>query len=309
MRIPRQTILLSSILVLSIAILNIVFFDHSTSLVEAQNNDKKFIFLPLITKPFVLIESEMVHVPSGEFQMGCYDITDLNADCGNNVPVHTVYLDAYNIDKYEVTNEQYAAFLNRRNSNDCSGSECIDLGDTDSRINYRNGQYMVDGGYDNHPVIQVTWYGAYTYCAETGARLPTEAEWEKAARGSNDRRQYPWGDRDSSSGDCTRANFYGDSGPCVGHTRPVGSYPAGSSPYGALDMIGNVWELVNDWYDQNYYFDSPTNNPPGPSAGIHKVVRGGGYNATFIFISVDTRGGWNPSDSQYYVGFRCAASP
>ena len=113
----------------------------------------------------------------------------------------------------------------------------------------------------------MTWYGANTYCSENRKRLPTEAEWEKAARGTSVR-AYPWGD---GGVNCTLVNYYG----CIGGTAAVGSYPAGASPYGVMDMAGNVWEWVNDWYLDGYYSSSPYSNPLGPLTGTYRVLRGG----------------------------------
>jgi formylglycine-generating enzyme required for sulfatase activity len=249
---------------------------------------------------------ETVFVPAGEFQMGCHPDHNGGFDCyshSHELPLHAVYLDAYTIDKYEVTNDQYAAFLNGRAGNDCGGYECVDLDSPYAHITYQGGQYVVESGYGDHPVIEVSWYGADSYCTENGGRLPTEAEWEKAARETTVR-AYPWGDQYP---DCTLANYYLGSGNyCVGDTTPVGSYPVGASPYGAMDMAGNVYEWVNDWYDGDYYSNSPYSNPPGPDTGTYKVLRGGSWLSLDYSVRAADRNFNDPTDRDNLVGFRCA---
>jgi len=219
----------------------------------------------------------LMYVPAGEFLMGSED-SDAYDD---EAPEHTVNLDAYWIDKTEVTNEMYKA--------------CVNAGKCDapsSTSDYDNPEYS------NHPVVYVSWDDATTYCQWAGRRLPTEAEWEKAARGT-DGRKYPWGDEAPTDG---LANFNWN----VGDTTPVGNYPDGASPYGALDMAGNVWEWVNDFYDENYYATSPRNSPPGPSASAPRVLRGGswGDGARDLRAPFRGRGVARFADG----GFRCAAS-
>ena len=247
---------------------------------------------------------EMVTVPAGEFQMGC-DSSNPSENCYTwEQPLHTVYLDAYAIDKYEVTNAQYAEFLNAEGNQEEGGDTWLDADDPDVRI-HESGVWQVDAGYEDHPVIEVTWYGARAYCQWQGKRLPTEAEWEKAGRGNSDTRMYPWGNQ---AADCTLANFYvgGSTGYCVGDTTPVGSYPTGASPYGAMDMAGNVYEWVNDWYQSDYYDVSPYSNPPGPTSGSFKVLRGGSFGHAWNYIRVANRRFNYPYGSFYSFGFRCA---
>jgi formylglycine-generating enzyme required for sulfatase activity len=243
---------------------------------------------------------EMITIPAGSFRMGCDPAHNGNVSCSSDLlPIHTVYLDEYRIDKYEVTNAQYAQCVAAGNCVAPSSNESI------SRTSYYN-----NPTYDDYPVIYVSWQDATNYCVWAGKRLPSEAEWEKAARGTNVI-TYPWGD---ASPTCSLANhsFYNGSSytNCVGDTSEVGSYPDGASPYGVMDMAGNVWEWVNDWYSSSYYSTSPASNPLGPASGSYKVLRGGGWGTTIYLLRVSSRSSDNPTirDSHVY-GFRCAASP
>jgi formylglycine-generating enzyme required for sulfatase activity len=224
-------------------------------------------------------------IPAGPFQMGIGPGTSIRG------PMHTVYLDSYQIMRHEVTNWQYMQCVIQQG---CSG---LMYG-----YSYSRNSYYGNPNYVDYPVLWNTWYMANQYCAWAGGRLPTEAEWEKAARGASDTRDYPWGNQDI---DCTRANYDLS---CLGDTAMVGSYPAGSSPYGAMDMIGNVWEWVNDWYQWDYYAISPSYNPPGPATGNYKVIRGSSYLGNVPSSYVYDRM-YRAPDFLSDIGFRCMKSP
>jgi formylglycine-generating enzyme required for sulfatase activity len=225
-----------------------------------------------------------VAVPAGSFQMGS------TTGALDEQPVHKVTGPAFQIDRTEVTNGRYA--------------QCVSAGACSApalQSSATRRQYFGDARFQDFPVIQVSWTQASQFCAWTGGRLPTEAEWERAARGTSDARTYPWGD---STPDCTKANFAG----CVGDTDRVGQRPAGQSPYGVQDMAGNVWEWTADWYDASYYTRSPESNPQGPETGSLKVMRGGCWVSGTASLRSTCRkaelpGTWAPN-----VGFRCAYS-
>ena len=169
------------------------------------------------------------------------------------------------------------------------------------------GEWQADSKLSKHPVVFISWFDAESYCKWAGRRLPTEAEWEKAARGE-DGRTYPWGEEIT----CNHANirkYTGNSYYCIGGTTAVGSYPDGVSPYGMLDMAGNVSEWVADWIDEKYYDYSPLENPQGPSSGTFRVLRGGNFYFTEWGSRSTIRWGVPPEAKDAYFGFRCALSP
>jgi len=237
---------------------------------------------------------EMVYVPEGSFEMGS------SAGYDDEKPVHNVFLDAFFIDKYEVSNAQYSICVK---SGICNAP--IDISSSTRDV------YYSKPGYADYPVINVNWFEAKNYCDWVGGRLPTEAEWEKAARGT-DGRTYPWGEEIDGS----KANFC-DNNCELEHkdisindgyadTAPVGSYPEGASPYGALDMAGNVWEWVADWFQEDYYSNSPVSNPPGPTSGDNKVLRGGRWGSKMEYLRAAFRkDGVKPSSLDPGIGFRC----
>ena len=216
---------------------------------------------------------EMVLVPAGEFWMG-------SDDWGPEKPKHRVYLDTFYIDKYEVTNALYKRFM------DAAGRATPAYW-SDSKFNG-----------SSQPVVGVSWDDADAYCKWAGKRLPTEAEWEKAARGT-DGREYPWGNQWESF----RANS-SESKP--GKTTPVGSYPEGVSPYGAHDMAGNASEWVADWYAEDYYKTSPARNPQGPGSGEYRGQHGGSWSDRLLGLRAACRSAAPPDTRDNFSGFRCA---
>jgi formylglycine-generating enzyme required for sulfatase activity len=225
---------------------------------------------------------EMVYVPAGDFSMGSL------AGTSDEQPVHTITLDAYWIDKTEVTNVMY--------------SQCVQSGPCLKPYNQSNTHfnYYPDPQFANYPVLNLKWSSADKYCTWAGRRLPTEAEWEKAARGT-DGRTYPWGNSDPNN---SLLNFNNP----VGDALRVGSYLHGASPYGALDMAGNLREWVADWYDALYYATSPQSNPTGPVSGQYKVLRGGSWHSDLYNIRSADRQYSAPDIRDKTVGFRCAVT-
>ena len=211
---------------------------------------------------------------TGSFSMGSNDGKD------NEKPVHKVYVAAFYMGKYEVTNAQYRKFV--------------------QATRHRKPVYWDDSKFNqpNQPVVGVSWDDATAYAEWAGKRLPTEAEWEYAARGGLTGKLYPRGDSAGPS----QANY----GRNVGKPVPVGSYSANG--YGLYDMAGNVWEWCSEWYGSDYYSSSPLRNPQGPSSGSTRVLRGGSWNSLTLYVRVAYRYCINgPSRTNYDIGFRCVA--
>jgi formylglycine-generating enzyme required for sulfatase activity len=275
----------------------------------------------IITQVWEKDSSVMVYVPVGEFLMGSTDedLDVLFAECSDQpghpcererwtdeLAQHKVDLDAFWIDRTEVTNAQY-----RR---------CVDNGvcsPPSSSMSYTHPSYYGNPEFDNYPVLYVNWNQADAYCTWAGKRLPTEAEWEKAASWdaqTGTKLVYPWGNDFEAS----RANFCDvncerdwkdirlDDG--FAEVAPVGNYSSGASPYGALNMAGNVWEWVADWYDSDYYANSPDSNPRGPDESARRAVRGCSWHDVRRALRTSNRHSAAPSLANEIVGFRCARS-
>ena len=226
------------------------------------------------------VEVEQVYAPAGSFVMGSE-----SGDSPNEKPDHGVTLDAFWIDRTEVTNAQYEA---------CVAAEACRP--PAQRRSLTRGTYYDDFRYVNYPVIYVSWEDAVAFAAWASGRLPTEAEWEYAARGPESH-MYPWGNEVPT---CSLLNFNS----CVGDTTEVGIYSDGASWLGALDMAGNVWEWVNDWYGENYYALSAGDNPTGPQTGAYRVSRGGAWNYNEQYTSAALRFYRTPTSMDSNVGFR-----
>jgi formylglycine-generating enzyme required for sulfatase activity len=240
------------------------------------------------------LDHSMVRVPAGHFLMGS-DAGDVDER-----PQRRVYLDAFDLDRYEVTNVQYRQFLLDTGWDPPEfwpGRYTAFLPDRDPA--WHGAEYP--SGEALYPVVGVDWQDATAYCAWAGKRLATEAEWEKAARGISGR-TYPWGDE----WDASRANV-GETD--AGYTQPVGSYPSGASPFGALDMAGNAWEWVADLYDRQYYTYAPDRNPLGPESGTgERILRGGAWDSPADHVRASYRNGTHCFAPNYRAGFRCARS-
>ncbi len=264
-------------------------------------------------------------IPAGTFTMGttAAEVQAAVQDCKNgyggdpgtcdasmgedSAPQHNVELANYSVETTEVSYAQYMAFMNAlgpgSHRNGCGGQPCMQTRNESetSNIQFDGANYSVLLAINDYPMANVTWYGAKAYCEAIGRRLPTEAEWEHAARG-DDGRIYPWGNTWDPTLASTRRPASGEPA-----TVPVTSFPLGASPFGVLNMAGNVAEWVSDWYDPRFYGrpEAGIANPTGPSSGTEKVVRGGSWDALPFFARTVHRQSHDPNDPQAWIGFRC----
>lgn len=248
--------------------------------VAAFNIGRQSPVIPVDIKTSAQDGMVQVYVPEGEFLMGKGEVRK-----NDDSPTHRVYLDAFWMDKYEVSNSMYLKCL--------QAGACSDM--VSDNTTYQNWVYR------DHPVTYVTWEQAAAYCQWAGRRLPTEAEWEKAARGT-DGRTYPWGDEAPNA---RLANFEGS---MIHEAVSVYRYPLGASPYGVLNMSGNAREWIADWYGEDYYLVMPYANPTGPETGTERSLRSGSYNEDKHEITATIRYRHEPQSAGLSRGFRCAQS-
>jgi iron(II)-dependent oxidoreductase len=237
---------------------------------------------------------EMVRVPAGPFTMGSDD------GPADEQPAHAVTLEQFEIDRLSVRNGEFALFLARYGPVAPDGRRFFDWDDRDARIDREVGGWRAHPGYEDHPVVEVSWLGAQAYCRWLGKRLPTEAEWEKAARGADGRR-YPWGN-------AAPAPRHGQFARGYNETAAAGRHPDGASPYGALDMAGNVWQWVSSTYRPYPYRHDDGREAADPSPEV-RATRGGGHDSAAHEIRTTERGrnlSRAPRAGHHNIGFRCA---
>ncbi len=249
---------------------------------------------PMPTEP-----ENMVRIPAGPFAMGTVIENERLWGDTDEEPVHEVFLSEYFIDRYEVTAQEFGAFLNAHPD---EAERYIRIQNT-ATLEHTGGTYRPRPGLEKHPANRVSWYGADAFCRWRGQRLPTEAEWEKAARGT-DERIFPWGNRFPHNDFVTFRRKFSEYGFDV--MQPVDALPGGQSPYGVYHMAGNVWEWVGDWYEDSYYEHSPAKDPQGPEPGISKVLRGGNWYYKAYYMRTTYRFNEYPDAFKIWQGFRCA---
>jgi formylglycine-generating enzyme required for sulfatase activity len=245
---------------------------------------------------------DMVFVKGGTFTMGSMENSD-------EKPEHKVSVSDFKISKYEITNEQFCEFLNERGNQTEGDVAWLDIEDEDCLIKKSGVKFVPKSGKNKHPVIEVTWYGARAYCKWAGGRLPTEAEWEYAARGGKGETGYKYAGSDNISVVAWYTkNAYdkGEDSPDYG-THQVGTKKA--NELGIYDMSGNVWEWCSDWYDSDYYSISPKQNPQGSKKGSYRVYRGGSWYNSASSCRVAIRSNRSPAYSNFNIGFRLVFAP
>lgn len=267
---------------------------------------------------------EMVEVPAGQFWMGCNEPLDPWCKCpGDECDYHPVDVPGFAIGATEVTNQRYAEFLSwlesEGKSNKCTYDgadfDCVDSSDAGSQLVAVAGVWSAIPGKERFPVVEVTWYGAYAYCHWAGRRLPTESEWEKAARGGCDFHSnceeesyiWPWGNSFPQECDGTTA-VYADCN-CEGSICAVATHPDGTSVYHVHDLAGNVSEWLQDWYRPGYAGAPDDGSAWESPATTERALRGGGPDSSgVVFLRVSSRSHYSPASSFGFIGFRCAES-
>ena len=321
---PMIVALIGGISTILVAVLQLAFKDNPPEPLSTLTIEPTLIIGPTLTiEPIMtvtpipaglpeLVDGKnvpMVLIPAGEFVMGN------DNGYSDEIPAHSVYLYNYYIDKYEVTNELFATYLNRIASRVAVNSDeyvylkdeffydlvCSDCNDWIDGITWDGTKFISQPGYLNHPVALVSWYGAKAYCEWRGARLPTEAEWEKAAKGPNGK-FYPWGNAEAI--DCSYANY----NRCINTTTIVGVYDKGKSFYGVYDMAGNVREWVNSIYQPYPYTTIDGRENTNTTIG-YRVNRGGSWASAFDSMRSSYRGYNSMNHVDNGLGFRCARNP
>ena len=272
------------------------------------------LFIP-VTSSFAQkdIQIEMVSIPGGTFRMGCTHEQDACKD--NEKPAHTVILNDFAISKYEITNAQFCHFLNDIEANPGGsyyGFEYIDIGDEQCGIVYREKQFRVKKNRARHPVVEITWYGAKAFCHWAGGRLPSEAEWEYAAKGGQNGQSFIFSGTDTLQKAGWFSGNYYTSVTSSKFTYREGTLEVGQklpNQKGMYDMSGNVWEFCNDWFTEDYYKESPRRNPQGPSYSNYRVIRGGSFKEDAGKCRVSVRQGSLPAYTKEDIGFRLCTDP
>ncbi len=313
----KQIVALSLILLLAL-----LFFPIKNQALQAQtptqNGDEDVKVANKKLAPVKQVDAapdDMVYIQGGTFEMGCTN--EQGSDCDEDEqPAHTVTLDSFYMDKYEVTNAQFCEFLKAKGNETEEGKICLYISDADCLIEKRGSRFVPKKGYKQHPVVEVTWYGAVAYAKWQGKRLPTEAEWEFAARSGGQQHKY------AGTSDASNLHLYGNfcDVSCSGRwavksqndaykkTAPVGRFKP--NELGLYDMAGNVSEFCADLYDRDYYASSPENNPQGSSSGkTYRVVRGGSWSNEPNFCRTANRYKCPSAFHNYVYGFRCVKTP